>query len=108
MLLASNLRSPEFHHRLAGMLDHLAHFMGSENSERTLDSSKLTPLERCNARASWPTRNAGQLVTPVGQLVVRLRKLALRILDFAERRLLLLDLVFLKGPLLLQFAYIFS
>ncbi len=108
MLLASNLRSLELHHHLAGMLDHLAHFTGSENSERALDSSKLTPLRRCNARASWPTRNAGQLITPFGQLAVSVRKLALRILDFARRRLLLLDLAFREEHFCGRGVYIFS
>ncbi len=74
MLLASNLCGLGSHSPYSECWTTWSTSIGSENSERALVSSKLAAFRRCNARASWPTRGGGHLITPFGQLTMRLRE----------------------------------
>ncbi len=88
MLLASNLCRLESHFPSIEMLDHLALVCRcSENSERALDSSKLAAFRRCNARASWPTRQWRPSHHSLRPTHLEAAKFELWILDFKRRKI---------------------
>ena len=91
MLLASNLCGLGSHSPYSECWTTWSTSIGSENSERALVSSKLAAFRRCNARASWPTRGGGHLITPFGQLTVRLRNSSCGFWTLRRERLPLLD-----------------